>query len=120
MVSHHHHGTEICYNSHHCHESGCSHGEVQGGTCHQNDHSGNEKGCVLRQVSFLPVKQITTGVELVPVKKAVAVFPFALVPDLENPDPAEALQKWKPRSGAPPQPPLLLYNPCGLRAPPVV
>ena len=125
VVPHHHHGTEICYNRHHCHEQECTDVPTPDGTCHSHDHGGDHDGCFLKQVTFLPVyhsKMVARAVQVKQGKYDLTV----MFPDLENPGPGAdpgPLMEGQNRnhfSGSPPLFTFQFLTPCGLRAPPSV
>jgi len=120
MVPHHHHGTEICFASHHCHETECSQGVSPEGTCQQHDHSDHKEGCVLRLISFLPANQSKSGIYPVQAKDNRSDLQVLVIPDLENPGPGFVGQKWKYYAGSPQAYTNFLIHSCGLRAPPAV
>lgn len=117
MVPHHHHGTALCFNMHHCQEAECVKGVSAEGTCHRHDHHENEDGCVLRQITFLPANQIKVIIQPVQTKPVPAI---ALIPDPEDPGHGCISLKERQFAGQPPGQSDNFHHSSGLRAPPAV
>ena len=117
MVPHHHHGREICFNTHHCQESACETGSSSAGMCQKHDHQDEDAGCILKQITFLPAHHNKVVFIQVQVYTDLGLI---FNPDLENPDPGSEGQPWRYLTGPPPPLSIPFNTSCGLRAPPVV
>lgn len=120
MVPHHHHGTEICFNQHHGFEQECSQCCTNESACHSHNHSGQEDGCLLKQLTFLPSHQNRLAGQPENSNSEIPGLLVFLLPELEVTGIHAVWQKWKHHSGATPPLTIRFYSTCSLRAPPAV
>ena len=122
VVPHHHHGGEICFNSHHCHEKECSGENTSGGTCQSHDHDGTHDVCFLKQISFLPVYKNKVVAQSVQVRHFKTDLTLAAIaePEDQGPGPGVMGQTGRQWLGSPPSFHSREISSSGLRAPPAV